>query len=188
MSDVLTYEPEKVVAGDTWQWRREDLSADYPASEGWVLKYRLLNSAAKITIEATADGDAFAINVVAADTAIYAAGRYAWEASVSKGADRFRVGVGSIEVIADFDATATLDTRGHARRVLDNIEAVIERRATKDQEEFAIDGRSLKRTPISELMILRDKYKREVRDEENAERLKKGLGTGRMVLTRFGGN
>jgi hypothetical protein len=92
-----------------------------------------------------------------------------------------------MEVEPDFSATATLDTRSHARKVLAAIEAVIERRATKDQEEYTIDGRSLKRTPVAHLLVLRYRYKREVEQEEQADRLAKGRGTGRKVVTRFGG-
>ena len=49
----------------------------------------------------------------------------------------------------------------HVRRVIDAIEAVIERRATKDQKSYSIDGRSLERTPIDELLLLRDRYRAE---------------------------
>lgn len=187
MTEIPTREPETVVAGDTWRWKRTDLVTDYPASAGWALSYVLLNASAKITITASADGDEFRVDEAAADTASHAAGVYAWEASVTNGADRFRVGTGTLEVEADFAAATTLDTRTHARKVLDAIEAVIERRASKDQQEYTVDGRSLKRTPVGDLLVLRDRYKREVEREEQAERLAKGLGTGRMVVTRFGG-
>jgi len=184
MADISTEMPIKVVAGDTWQWRVEDLT-DYPASEGWSLKYTFLNSSGKVSIDASADGDNFLVSEAAAGTANHSAGIYSWEASVSKGGDRFRVGTGTIEVLPNFTAQTSLDTRSHARKVLESIEAVLEKRATKDQEEYSIEGRSLKRTPLTELIKLRDKYRREVSNEEAAENLKKGLGSGRMILTRF---
>lgn len=187
MGKIPMREPDKVVAGDTWRWKRTDLVTDYPASNGWVLTYILMNASAKITLVALADGDAFYVEEVAGDTTAHMAGIYTWEASVAKGADRFRVGTGIIEVAPDFQALATLDTRSHARKVLAAIEAVIERRATKDQQEYAIDGRSLKRTPIADLMILRDRYLREVKQEVQADQYAKGRGTKRMVLTQFGG-
>ncbi len=186
MVGVPTGEPEAVVVGDTWRWRRGDLVSLYPAGDGWTLTYVLLNEAGKITIAASADGDGFLVDEAAAATAAHAAGRYRWEASVSKDEDRFRVGTGTIEVRPDFAAAESLDTRSHARKVLEKIEAVIERRATKDQEEYTIDGRSLKRTPIPELTALRDRYRAEVRREEQSERAAQGRGSGRIMLTRFG--
>ncbi len=185
MKGIPTREPAKVAAGDTWRWKRTDLAAEYPASDGWALTYVLLNASAKITFAASADGDAFLIHEAAADTISRAAGSYTWEASVAKGVDRFRVGTGTMEVGPDFHSVASLDMRSHARKALAAIEAVIERRAAKDQQEYAIDGRSLKRTPIADLLVLRDRYKREVEREEQAERL--GRVSGRMVVTRFGG-
>lgn len=187
MADTTpTREPQQLVAGDTWRWRRNDLTGQYPAGEGWVLTYTLINALAKITVTASADGDAFLVNVPAATTAAHAAGVFGWEAAVANGTDRFRVGQGTVEVLASFAAAATLDTTTHARRTLAAIEAVIERRASKDQNGYTIDGRRLDRTPIPDLLLLRDRYKREVAREVEAERVAQGRGTGRMVLTRFG--
>jgi hypothetical protein len=49
---VPTTEPASVVAGDTLTWKRT--LADYPAGT-WTLKYRLINSAGKFDITATAE-------------------------------------------------------------------------------------------------------------------------------------
>lgn len=54
------------------------------------------------------------------------------------------------------------DLRSHAKKVLDAIEAVLEKRATKDQESHTIAGRSLSRTPIADLLMLRDRYRAEL--------------------------
>ncbi|MDJ0685391.1 MAG: hypothetical protein QNJ84_11870 [Alphaproteobacteria bacterium] len=187
MADVSKHEPDRVVAGDTWRWRRDDLAAEYPATDGWALTYILLNETGKITFTASADGDGFLVDEAAADTVERLAGTYRWEAAVSRDGDRFRVGTGTIEVQPNFSAAETLDTRSHARKVLAAIEAVIERRATKDQEEYTIEGRSLKRTPIAELIALRDRYRREVISEKQNERTARGLGSGRLVKVRFKG-
>jgi len=77
----------------------------------------------------------------------------------------------------------TQDT--HARRVLTAIEAVIEGRASKDQEEYTIGTRSLKRTPIKDLLVLRDAYKAEVAHEDAQYRLAQGLPNPRKVRVRF---
>ena len=36
---IHTYKPKILVAGDTWKWKRKDLSTDYPSSE-WTLIYQ----------------------------------------------------------------------------------------------------------------------------------------------------
>jgi len=69
--------------------------------------------------------------------------------------------------------------------VLDAIEAVIENRATLDQESYQIGGRSLKRMPIADLMRLRQLYRAEVAGEEAAAKLAAGLGTARKVQVRL---
>ncbi|WP_123711612.1 hypothetical protein [Sinobacterium caligoides] len=58
------------------------------------------------------------------------------------------------------------DDRTHAKRVLAAIEAVIEKRASRDQMAYSIDSRSLSRTPIADLMLLRDRYKTMVAMED----------------------
>ncbi len=187
MAEIPTREPAKLVAGDTWRWKRTGLESDYPASV-WALKYVLLNSAGKIEITAEADGDSFLVNEAAANTANHVAGIYAWEAFVTDGTDRFRVGGGTVEILANFLVAASKDMRSHARRVLDSIEAVLERRATKDQQSYEIDGRRLDRTPIADLLNLRDYYRREAASELAAERLASGMKSGRTILVRFGGS
>lgn len=73
---------------------------------------------------------------------------------------------GMIEVERDpTSISVDEDLRTHPERVLAAIEAVIEQRASKDQESYTINGRSLNRTPIADLLKLRDKYKDEVKNQ-----------------------
>lgn len=180
-------EPAELVAGDTWIWTRPDLVSAYPASQGWSLSYVLVNAGAVIAVSATAEGDVFTVNAPAETTADKVAGVYNWEAYVAVGTDRFRVGRGTVKILPNLQAAGLTghDGRSHARRVLDAIEAVIEGRASKDQASYQIGDRRLDRTPITDLLKLRNTYKAEVGRERQAERLRQGKGTGRMVLTRF---
>lgn len=188
MADIPTTEPSEIQAGDTIKWRREDLS-DYPASV-WSLKYYFVGKNGLFNVTAAADGDKFAVTISAATSAAYVAGDYEWSAYVSKGSgaglERYQVDSGKLKVkpnVAGY--TAAYDNRSHAKKVLDAIEAVIEGRATKDQESYSIAGRQLSRTPIADLLKLRDRYKAEYRRELDAEKINNGLGTGRKILTRF---
>ena len=49
---IPTTEPTRLRAGDTWQWRREDLS-DYPAT-AWTLTYWFRNSTDHLDVSAAA--------------------------------------------------------------------------------------------------------------------------------------
>ena len=185
MAAVPTVEPLELTAGATWSWRREDLATDYPASAGWALSYALRNAAGRIDIAATADGDAQAISVAAATTASYLPGRYAWSAIVAKSGEKREVGRGVLVVLPDLTVAMAVDGRSHARKVLDAIEAVIEARATKDQMNYTIEGRSLGRTPLEDLTRFRIFYAAEVAREERAQKSLNGQGSTRRIMTRF---
>lgn len=184
MTDVATNEPRQLRAGLTWEWNRD--LADYPAGT-WVLKYwfkKTGSSGANFSITATADGTTHAVSVAASTTQGYTAGDYTWVAVVTAGTEAFEVDRGTVELLARYDQAANLDDRSHARIVLDAIEAVIQGRATKDQEEYTIGNRSLKRTPLEELEAFRDKYRAEVYAEELAENARNG-GRGGQLLVRL---
>jgi hypothetical protein len=182
MTDIATNEPREARAGLTWEWERE--LSDYPAGT-WTLKYwfkQLAAVGARFSITATASGTKHAISVAAATTVAYTAGDYSWSAVVTAGSQAFEVDRGVLKLLPRYDADAALDDRSHARTVLDAIEAVIENRATKDQEEYSIAGRSLTRTPIAELLALRDKYKAEVQRETLEENARNGIQGGKLVV------
>jgi len=91
---------------------------------------------------------------------------------------------GTFEVVANRDA-ATTDPRSHVKITLDAIEAVIESRATKDQESYSINGRSLSRTPLKDLLMFRDKYKAEYLKEQRKESIANGRGHSGKIRVRL---
>lgn len=54
------------------------------------------------------------------------------------------------------------DNKEHCERVLEAIEATIERRATSDHLSYSIDGKSITKMSMEDLFKFRDKYKLEV--------------------------
>lgn len=186
MVDIPTVEPKEITPGTTIKWRREDLSSDYPAGAGWALAYKLRNDDHAIDIAAAADGDNFAVTVAATTSAAYKAGIYKWIATVTKAGDVYEVGRGTMTVLVDLLATGGVDARSHVKRVLDAIEAVIEKRASVDQMSYQIAGRSLGRTPLGDLLELRERYRTFYKQELAAEDLAAGRGNGRRrILARF---
>lgn len=183
-----TAEPAELIAGDRWAWKRTDLGGDYaPASYALTYSARLeATGATEITITASESGNDYIVEVAAATTAAYTVGVYHWQAYITRTSDSERVTVdkGTFEVIADRD-NATTDPRTHIKITLDAIEAVIESRATKDQESYSINGRSLSRTPLKDLLMFRDKYKTEYAQEQRKEAIANGKGHNGRVLVRF---
>ena len=190
MFDSANYaetEPTTFIVGDRLAWKRTDLGTDYaPASYALQYSARLESTATEITITAGESGSDYVVEVAAATTAVYTAGIYHWQAYIVRSTDSERITVdsGTFEVKANRDAAAT-DPRGHVKKVLDAIEAIIEKRASKDQESYSIQGRSLGRTPIADLILLRDRYRAEYVREQRAERIRNGLGHSGVVKVRF---
>lgn len=181
---VPTNEPFEARAGTTWVWERDDNAADYPASS-WTLTYYFKQEgtgANKFSIAATASGANFAVSVSAATTGAYVAGTYTWVGVVTGGSSEvYEVASGTLNLLPKYNDTNALDDRSHAQTVLDAIEAVIESRATVDQLEYSIAGRSLKRMPVTDLLTFRDHYRAQVFAEQNAERRRNGMNAGRLV-------
>lgn len=183
---IQTREPARVVAGDTLQWQKS--LSDYPASDGWVLAYRLINSAGKIDISAAASGADHLITVPAATSATYSPGLYSWQAFVSKDGERYTVGSGVIEVLPNLAAqSAGYDTRTTAKKTLDLLDAaMLARGSTAWTAEYEIAGRRMKFASMGEFMAFRDKLRAEVNREAAADRMAAGLPSRSRVLVRFG--
>lgn len=185
-SEYPQREPLAFIAGDRWAWKRLDL-AQY--SSGYALSYsarREADGGEEITISASISGTDFIVEVPSATTAAYPPGVYHWQAYITRASDsqRLTIDSGTFDVSPNRDL-ATTDPRSHTKIVLDSIEAVIEKRATKDQESYSLNGRSLTRTSVDELVRLRDSYRAKYNVELRRERVKNGLGHSGRLLTRF---
>ena len=180
-------EPSQIIAGDRAAWKRTDLGTDYaPASYSLKYSARLENSGStEIEITASESGSDYIVEVGQSTSAAYTAGIYHWQAYITRTSDSERITVdsGTWEVMVNRDV-ATADPRGHVKKVLDSIEAVIEGRASKDQENYSIQGRSLSRTSIPDLLILRDRYKAMYVQEQRAERINNNLGHSGIIKVR----
>ncbi len=181
----LTTEPAAIYAGDTISWLIP--LAGYPASSGWTLKYNAVGAAGQFNLVSSASGIDHAVSIAKATTANYKPGLYTLTKYVENVAGE-RVTLSEIPLIVKPDLagkTAALDTRSHAKKVLDAIEAVLENRATTDQQELTLNGKTLKRTPVADLLSFRSKYLQEYKNELAANRLASGLGSGNKILVRF---
>lgn len=179
-------EPESVVSGDTATWKIT--LGDYPASDGWTLKYRLINAAGKIDITSSADGDDHLVLVAAATTAAWSPGTYTWQSYVDGvSSQRFTIASGSVEIKPDLAAEAAgYDTRSTAKKALDLIDAaLLAHGANAWTQEYEIAGRKMKFKSVADFMALRDKLKAEVAREAATERMRRGLAPRNKILVRF---
>lgn len=182
---TATTEPTRITAGDTITWVKS--LTDYPANDGWALTYTLINATAKISISTAAAAADHRVSVAAADSAGYAPGIYQWQASVSRGAERFTVGTGSMTVAPNLAAATTLDTRSSARKALDAVNALLENFGAKAYlQSFEINGRRQHFHSPGDFMALRSKLMAEVAREDNAARIAAGLAPKNQIHVRFG--
>jgi hypothetical protein len=184
MPDIPSNEPFRLRAGDTWKWNRDDLAPSYPAPT-WALKYAFKNASSHFEIAAAANGTGFSVVHPMATTAAIVPGIYKWVAFVENGAERYQVDDGQLEVLPSFVGTNALDGRSHVKKTLDALEAMIEGKATKDQLEYTIGQRSIKRMEASEVIAWREKYLAWYRQELAEERVKNGYPSRNRIQMRF---
>jgi hypothetical protein len=172
--EIPTIEPTSIRSGDTTSWSKS-FADTYPPSSGWALVYTLVlqsDASKRLQVTSTDSNNIFLATISAAQSAALTPGTYSLFGHVSKASERYQVFVGTVEVLPNIAAVLTGDIRSSVKRTLDAIEAVIERRATSDQQSMTINGRSLSRIPVTELIVLRDRY----RTDYNAELAKEQLG------------
>lgn len=172
--------PTSITAG--LSLKCEVVTDDYPAPD-WELT-AILRGPASIDLTAVVSGTAHVFAETAATTGAWQPGLYAVSVRATSGDDVHEVEAGQVTIAADLVAIQEdHDPRGHAQRTLAAIEAVIEGRATRDQQSYTINGRTLVRTSIADLLMLRDRYKKEVAELNSGGRHKKLVR--RQVKVRF---
>lgn len=183
---IPTGEPTSIFAGDLIQWKKAE-DSNLTIADSYVLTYAFVQAGHKFAITCTDNGDKHHLaSITAVASAAIKAGTYKWQSYITKTTERYFVDSGSLIIYPNF---ATLDggydDRSHWRTVLDNVEAVIQGRATKDQSSYTISGRQLSKTPIADLIMLYNKAKSAVVGEEQAEKIANGLSTSSKVRVRF---
>lgn len=153
---------------------------EYP-SDIWTLVLHLRGPS-----QANVPLDGLTGNFVAAPsvTADWKAGRYYWAIRAASNDDVRELQKGELTILPDIAATGSdFDGRSQAERTLDAVNAVIEGRASIDQERYRINNRELYRTPISDLLKLQTHYRRLVATEK--QRAAGNRQWGRRILVRL---
>lgn len=188
-NNALSAEPTAVVIGTLVQWKRADLSDVYaPASYDLIYNIRLKNGAGvdKVVTAATASDGSFIASLTSAITSGMVAGDYAWQAFIVRKSDsaKIAVGTGAIKFSANLDQNGA-DIRTHAAIMVEKIQSLLEGRADKDVSSYSIQGRSLAKMSIVDLMTWRDYYRKEVAKEKQDAAIASGKASGATVKVRF---
>jgi hypothetical protein len=175
-------EPTTVYAGDTLTWTRE--VPGYAAPE-WTLNYALVKAGKLYTFSSTPQGAAHQVAVASSVTATWQAGEYTLTPYVTRSGERVTLPGAMRLMVKANPLGAAVDPRSHARRTLDAINAVMEGRATDDVAAYQINGRSLTKMPIADLIAFQSHYRHLVAAEDKEAALEQGFGTNSRIRVRF---
>lgn len=188
-NNALTSEPTSVVIGTLVQWKRADLSEVYaPASYDLIYNIRLKNGAGvdkSVTATTAADGS-FLTSLTSNLTTTMVAGDYVWQVFISRKSDsaKVAVGTGELQLLSNLDQNGA-DNRSHAQIMVAKIQSLLEGRADKDVSSYSIQGRSLAKMSITDLMMWRDYYRKEVAKEKQDALIAAGKASNATVKVRF---
>jgi hypothetical protein len=182
-------EPACIVAGDTAEWQL-DLQL-YPATT-WVLSYALRGAqdGQYINFSETPTppiGTTHLIQLLPAVTIKWIPGLYKFQAYVTNATttDRVTIGWGDIEIIADLAMSDPADPRTYNRQTRDILRAALSGRLPRGMEHYSIGGRAISKIPLTQLNMLLREYQDYVNQEENQERIRKGLGDKNLIRATF---
>lgn len=181
-------EPSEIVVGDYIQWKRSDLPAHYPTDSYTATYIARITGGGNTEIQLTGT-DYNGVYLFTADSetsADFVAGYYHWQLEILRNSDNNRIVVdrGAFTAIVDLDVGGA-DPRTHAEIMLTKIESLLEGKADSDVANYSIQGRSLTKFGLSELLEWRDYYRSEVSRQKRLEEIKLGRPTAATVKVRF---
>ena len=189
--------PENITAGDAVSWTDypviDDSGNEFSATD-CMLSYSFRGAGAELDITGSPSGTTWVLSIAGAQTAALNSGasqaRIFWQAYLTDASgNRATVGQGAVFVAPNFAAQPpTFDGRTQDEVDLDAVRAEISARATGGMTiEYSINGRSLKREPITALLVLEARLLRSIQRARAAQDISNGLGSPRRVMVRFSG-
>lgn len=181
--------PGTLAAGDSCTWQdasaRDNLD-NALTSDAWTLHY-YLRGAQSLDLTSTANGPGWSTSITAEQSAALTPGVFYWQAVATNASQRITLGTGQITITPNLSsAAAGYDGRSQSQIALDAINAEIQARLTGGMaEEYTIGNRSLKKTPMKDLIAMQSRYKSIVARERQASQIAQGLGNPRALYVRF---
>lgn len=176
-------EPTHVQAGDTVKFYKStgpyatpgNTSADFPFSEDWTLKYRIVGGslATPVTVTATEDATgAYLVTIAASDLAaqeVQTVARLMGWFENTGATTRYTIYDAPITLLPNAATATATELKTHAATMLDLINARLEGRmaAGADFERYGLAGREVEKIPAAELLRFRGIYTSLVWKERN---------------------
>lgn len=190
LPDLKSVTPAFIVQGDTAEWQ---LYLDLYQPPTWLLSYSLRGGEQTQVINFgeiqpnVNSPTQHLIQLLPAVTIKWVPGLYKYQAYVtdSSTTDRVTVGYGNIEILPDLAMADTGDPRSFNRTTRDILRAALAGRLPAGMEHYSIGGRAISKIPLSQLNELLREYQDYVNQEENQERIRKGLGDKNLVRAAF---
>jgi hypothetical protein len=181
-------EPLKIVVGDFIQWKKSSLAETYPPalySANYVARITA-GGATEVQIAATETSSYYLFTVSSATSAAFVSGFYHWQLEVTQTSSGNRIVVerGEFEFVQDLDNNGA-DPRSHAEIMLDKIQSLLVGRADKDVSSYSIQGRSIAKMSVVDLLQWRDYYRKEVLKERRDNAIALGKPTKTTMKVRF---
>ena len=165
--------------------------AEYPATDGWTLKYRLVPrvSGTAISITASASGGDYQVAVLPATTASWGVGAYGWESWVEKTGYRYVVGAGQSTITTDPTTIAVgTDTRSQAEKAVADLKAALATYTASQGHvaEYEIAGRRMRFSDAGDIVAKLNFWRGELTKENAAKAVALGLPDPRRIYLRMG--
>jgi len=187
-ANAPTTEPTDFVVGDFVQWKRTDLSEDYP-NTAYTATYISRDAAGgshEFQVTGTASGDDYLFTILGTASSNFDAGHHHWHLEIVRNSDSERIVIdqGHWDVNEDIDVNGT-DPRTFAEIMVNKIETILKGKADSDVGSYSIAGRSLTKMTFAELEEARDKYMGIYNREKSNEAVKRGKPSPNTIKVRF---
>ena len=180
---ISSIEPTVFSAGDTVKWTKS--LNDYSPNDGWVLSYAFRGERGdgRLDVVASADGDAFVVNILPSATGLMRPGIWVWAAYATLGSDRYKVAQGTVRVEPNLAVTNfATDLRSPAKRAYDNALEAWEK--VKLGQTVMLNGRQYTQHRLTELIEYVDRCKSDYAIEQQYKDIESG-GDPRHIFVRL---
>lgn len=181
--------PSSFVVGDTVIWDEGTaLTTDgreISPAEGWSAFYIFRSH--ELTLTGVEYQGGWRFTMSATNSALFGADTHAFAYYATKGDERFTIASGTVIATTDVaGGNGHLDNRTQAEIDLAAVEQEIRARVGGGATvEYTVGTRSLKKEPMSELIMLRNVLRADVAREKAALSIAQGLGNPRRLTVRF---
>lgn len=178
---IKSTEPTELLIGDTWTWSKT--FADFPPTL-WTLIYFFEKEDASWSVTCTTSAGAFLAVILPAANAAYLPGRFRFFGRVSDGTNSFTVTQGETEVLPNPATPGNRDFRTKAQRTVEALEDLWEKRAG-GRRMVTVDGITVTFDSQEDIMRALSRARADVSAEQNADRIRRGLGSLRTIRARM---